>query len=537
MSEDPGEVRHPGPARAGRGPRAAAFHPAGRMLDDAGAGVAQLSRPRPATTRFPIDHQTFLALKEQAATRSRGERTLDSTVVKDRRRSRVARAVDAAVDEPAAAAPGEAPAAAPVLVGGMGGIGATGWAPWDCTMAAGPQHVLVAVNSSVHLYARTGGPPVVQLSLAAWFQNVVSGAKIFDPQALYDQHAGRWVLVAVALPADPAQKQSWFLVSVSQSSDPLGGWWNYALDAGRDGARSTSNWADYPGLGVDSQAVYLTANMFRFGGGFQYAKIRVLPKTGLYSGGTVAWQDHVRLRNGDGSQAFTVTPCHTFGAPGTQHFINSVYPTGTSPTQRTLSLWALTPAGRLTRRDVAVDPFGLPPDAAQKDGGVPLDTGDVRILNAVFRAGSVYANLTTFYDWGDGANVAAIHWFQVNATSGAIVQQGIYGGTRLAYFYPALMPDANGNVTLVFSRCGAAEYAGVHYTGRLATDPPGKLQPSAPLQPGVANYQGLDGAGRNRWGDYSGISADVTNGRQIWMYGGYASAPNTWATWIASSQF
>lgn len=537
MNGDSEEVRHSGRARNGKGERAEPFDPAEPVIEAMAAGVAELDRPRPATTRFPIDVQTFLSLKGDAPGRSKGQRTLGSTVVKDRKQSRVKRAIGAAREELASVAPGEPPAAAPVPVGSTGGIGATGWLPWDCTLATGPQHVLVSVNASVHIYAKAGGPPVVQRTLAAWFQNVLTNAKIFDPKALFDQHAGRWVLAAVALPTDTAQKKSWFLVSVSRTSDPLGGWFNYALDATRDGTTATTNWADYPGLGVDNRAVYLSANMFRFGGTFQYAKIRVLPKTGLYSGGTVNWQDHVRLRNADGSMAFTVQPCHTFGAPGTQYFINSVYPSGTVPTPRTLSLWALSPAGTLTRRSVTTDPFGLPPDAGQKGGGTPLDTGDVRILNAVFRGGSVYTTLTTFQNWGDGVNVAAIHWFQVNATSGALVQQGIYGAAKLHYFYPAIMPDANGNVTVVFSRSGAAEFAGIHYTGRLATDPLGKLQPSALLKAGAANYKGLDGMGRNRWGDYAGISADVANGRLIWIYSGYAAALNTWGTWIGSSQF
>ena len=100
-------------------------------------------------------------------------------------------------------------------------------------------------------------------------------------------------------------------------------------------------------------------------------------------------------------------------------------------------------------------------------------------------------------------------------TSGALVQQGIYGARRLHSFYPAVMPDTNGNMIMVFSRSGSAEFASIWYTGRQAADPLGQLQPSAQLNTGVANYTGLDQLGRNRWGDYNGIATDPVDGRTV----------------------
>ena len=65
----------------------------------------------------------------------------------------------------------------------------------------------------------------------------------------------------------------------------------------------------------------------------------------------------------------------------------------------------------------------------------------------------------------------------------------------------------------------------------------GTLQASALLKGGVANYVGLDSGGRNRWGDYNGVAADPANARLIWFYSEYASAVNTWGTWVGSSFF
>jgi hypothetical protein len=419
-------------------------------------------------------------------------------------------------------------AAAPGTLGAFGGISATGWAPPDCTLAAGPAHVLAAVNSTVHVYAKTGGAPVLQRTLTAWFSNVISQAKIFDPKALYDQHAGRWVLMAVAVRKLP--QESFHLLSVSTSSNPLGPWRTYKLDARRDGATLTNNWADYPALGVDNQAFYITSNMFQFDGGFQYAKLRVIPKAGPYSGGPAPFFDFVKLKNLNGSLAFTVQPCHTFGAPQVEYMVNTAFPSGNF-----LTIWRVVNPTR-TRRNVGIAAYGLPPDATQKGTSTALDTGDVRVLNAVFRGGSVWTTFTSRHDWGDGTNVAVAHWLQVDATTGALVQQGLFGTGGRHYFYPALMPDGNGNATMVFARSGAAEFASTRVTGRRAADTLGQLQASAELKAGVARYVHVIG-GRNRWGDYAGIANDPTDNATVWCYHCFASAVDTWGTWLGATRF
>ena len=500
----------------------------------AAAATAGQTRPNPATTRYPIDMKTFEALKEKSK-KFRMKAKRGSTHVQDK--AKKTRGASSAT--PAALAE-ELPPAAPGAVGNFAGLNSTGSIPPDCTMAAGPQHVLVAVNSVFAIFNKTGGAALFQQNFSAWFANVITNAKIFDPKLIYDQHSDRWVLLVAALPLNPALNQSWFLLSVSQTADPMSGWWNYIYDATLDGTTATNNWADYPSLGVDNQAIYVSANMFQFGGAYQYAKIRLFSKASLYAGAATGYVDFNGMADADGSKSFTVQPCHTFGAPQVQYFVNSLYPSTASPTQNTLTLWALTnplttPA--ISGRVVTTDPYGLPPKAAQSGGGTPIDTGDVRICNAVFRGGSVWLALTSFHDWGDGVNVPVAHWFQINATSGALVQQGIFGGPRRSYCYPVVMPDSNGNMTMLFARIGSAEFASIGYTGRLSTDPVGQLQPSAFLRSGVANYLAVDSNGLNRWGDYNGIACDPADGRTVWLHSEFASAVNTWSTWIGSAKF
>jgi len=500
--------------------------------------VIERNEPRPGTTRYPISREEFYQLKAESVTAEQLAKN-NSTIVGDEQAARVEIA-GAALDSeagPSAFIPFAAPppAAYPTPSTNFAGISATGWLPPDCTMAVGPSHVLVSVNSSVAIYQKNGAVALATRSLTSWFSNVIQDATVFDPKALYDQHANRWILIAVAV--NNATRGSWFLISVSRTADPLQGWLNYSLDAKADGNTTTNNWADYPALGVDTQALYLTANMFRFNGGFQYSKIRIIPKTALYQGGAVTFKDLVRLRDANGGLAFTVQPCHTYGAPQAQYFVNSYFP-GTGAAENKLSVWTLTnPLGNpaLQLRTVTVDPYNLPPDAVQQNSATPLETGDVRVLNAVFRGGSIWCAFNTRHSWENNVNEAAVHWFQIEAATGVLIQQGIYGGRGAAYFYPAVMPDNNGNMMMVFSRSGANEFASIHFTGRKASDALGTLRPSSLLLSGAGAYLGLDGSGRNRWGDYAGIASDPASSGLIWFYSMSATAGNQWNTWIGSA--
>jgi len=513
-------------ASSGRAQRGREWDPS--QSEAQAPSLPEINVARPYTSRYPISNEAFESLKSAAPKAKLPKVTAQRALDKGKKTELSALTMAPAL------APGSEPVAAPSGSTNFAGIAATGWLPPDCTMAVGPQHVLASVNSSVAFYSKAGGAALMQKTLTQWFSNVVQGVTIFDPKALYDQHAGRWVLLAVAVQNTP--KKSLYLLSVSNSSNPLGPWRNYSLNAMLNGTTPTNNWADFPALGVDNQALYVTSNQFAFGGNFQYAKIRVIPKAGPYSGGPAPFFDFVKMKNQNGSFAFTVQPCHTFGAPQVEYLVNSAFPGGNF-----LTVWhisnptAATPT--LTRQQVVVSPYTLPPNADQSGGAPPLNTGDVRVLHAVFRGDSIWTAFTTAHNWGAAANRASVQWCQIRAAGPTVLQQGVYGASTFHYFFPASCPDNNGNLTMVFSRSGAGEFGSILYTGRRATDPLGTLQPSAMLKAGVAHYAALDGGGRNRWGDYAGVAADPANPRLIWFYSEFASAPNTWGTWVGSSFF
>lgn len=359
------------------------------------APLVRNERPRPATTRYPVSYSDFQAQQQYAE-----QPTAPASQVGDKPDATIAADLGAPGARAAVtAAPTLVAAPAPTLVTTFPGIVATGWAPPDCALAAGPDDILLVVNSSIALYDKRGNLQRPIIVLDQWFANVAQQHKIFDPRALYDQYSDRWVLVTAALGPDNSPI-SLFLLSVSETSDPKGNWHNYALDATLDGAIKTNNWGDYPALGVDDKALYITANMFVFDAGFAYAKIRIIDKAGPYAGKPVSFTDIPHLRDPNNAAAFTVQPCHTYGPnPQAQYFVSAVFPGSNE-----LVLWTLTnplvAAPTITAQTVPVSAYNQAPMAQQQGGGNPIDTGDTRLQNAVLRDGAVWTTLTTRHNWG-----------------------------------------------------------------------------------------------------------------------------------------
>ncbi len=73
-----------------------------------------------------------------------------------------------------------------------------------------------------------------------------------------------------------------------------------------------------------------------------------------------------------------------------------------------------------------------------------------------------------------------------------------------------------------FSASGPSIFPGAYYTGRLANDPAGTVQPTATLAAGQDFYIRRFAGTRNRWGDNSGIALDPTNDGTFCAFNGYA---------------
>ncbi len=422
--------------------------------------------------------------------------------------------------------------------------------PPDPIAAAGPNHVVNMVNTSIEVYTRAGAN-VSSTSLKSFFSGLLPGTTsdpttdTFDPKVIYDQHAGRFVVCTLerleVLTGSPTDESSIF-VAVSATSDPTGTWYAARLN-GKITIGVTDYWSDYPGFAVDEEAVYLTYNLFTFGATRSYGGMRlwVIDKTPFYTGGAMVFT--VQDPYGAIGQSPTGTrPAHVYGPAtatlGTYLVAYSGLSDGTNEYVRIIQLdnpltapsysFVDIPVGNIDNTSLAM------PDAPQPGAGsLDIETNDRRTLNAVWRGEQLWVCSQIVPSTGEDAGECTVHWWEFDTTGGVatttLVQQGsigMDGGTDedIATYMPAIACNSLGEMAIGFSASGPSLFAGAYYTGRVPTDPPGSVQPIATLATGVAKYERRFGSGRNRWGDYSGMVVDPVDDVSFWVYNEYALA-------------
>ncbi len=422
---------------------------------------------------------------------------------------------------------------APSKLKSFKGLKQTRFFPPDPVLAAGPQHVVLAVNSSLGIFSKKG-KKLAEFGFGAFFQGLteILGASLFDPKILFDQFTGHFVLVVDAL--RNSDQRSWYVLAVSTTDDPEGEWALYALDMGKNGKKNSNNWADFPGLGIDETAIYMTGNMFNFAtDDFEFAKLRIVKKDEVYQFGTVHFFDRWNLKDATGRKADTVQPAHSFGATQIEYLVSLDGFGGNK-----LTLWNVpNPAAsrpKLKKKGVNVGDYAFPPDAPQKGLAALINTGDAGIRNSAFLNGSIFAAHAVAANFGSG-EVSALRIYEIRE-DGSLVQEITFGADKKFFFYPAIMPDSAGNLVVVFSNSSSTEFAGIRYTGRKSDQPPGDIQNSKVLKTGDSSYFAPDGINRNRWGDYNGIGLDPTDD-SVWIISEIPDAPTRWSTHVGRVKF
>jgi hypothetical protein len=419
-----------------------------------------------------------------------------------------------------------------------------GMSPPDPVVAAGPQHVVVAVNSAWAVYTKTGSL-LFKTTAGAWFLPQLAGFPSllpYDPQVAYDHFRDRWLLV---YSATDTTSRSWLLLSVSASSDPTGPWYSWALRGDANGSTAVANFSDYPALGYDDAAIYIATNQFRYSDrGFAYARIRVLDKNELYAGSSQAtWSDFWDLEDpaSPGTKVHSVRPARTFGSPGVEYLVsNSPFVTRTFVT-----LWSLSGAGTA---ESSLSAFDLPvaaslaPPRANQEGGSPgkpgcptpclIDTGGGNVTSAVYRNGSLWFSQTVA---DSGGAYSRARYARIGVAARTLLEDEAFGSDGCWYFYPAVAVDAGNNLSMVFGRSCTDAFAGVALTGRTVAEE--ALEGSVLLKDGEASYVAPIGSAEriNRWGDFFGTALDPVEPRRIWVVGEYAGRNDLWRTWVGET--
>ncbi|MEX0679609.1 MAG: Calx-beta domain-containing protein [Pirellulales bacterium] len=409
-----------------------------------------------------------------------------------------------------------------------GGSG-PGFFPPDTMGAVGPNHIVELINGRSAVYDKTGVLQIAGTLDQFWISTGVTpaGAFSFDPRVLYDVASGRFFAAAV----DNGGNANNFLVAVSNTNDPTGGWTGFQIDSDAD----DSHWADFPTLGLDNNVVTISANMFGLAAQSPTTSFLVIPKNDLLAAVPTVANVTLVENVSPNDTGFTPQPIvdldggnlplpilSAFDKPAGSLKTSSIGGTPLAPTLNT--------AGGL----IAVTPRGAPPNIDQPGPKVDIDVGENRFSGNVIQQqipGRANPSL-----WGvhsvDIGGRAAIEWYEIDAVTNAVMQSGTIADPSLAFNFPSIAVNDFGDVVIGFSGGDPATFMSTYVAVGQTTAGVTTIDPVTQTHAGVADYEVLDDIGRNRWGDYSATVLDPTDQQRVWTFQEFASGTDQWSVRI-----
>lgn len=383
-----------------------------------------------------------------------------------------------------------------------------GFIPPDSCGAVGPNHYVSVVNTNLSAFRKDNGQRVLNVTLNSfWGSTGTTG----DPRAVFDPHSQRFVLLATNFSGGAT-----IFLAVSATDDPTGAWFKFQFqtDQGVDAGR----WPDYPTLGVDARGIYSAAYMV---GGTARMTIWAIDKAPLVSGtpsvGTIT---AFRTLPFEGA----IQPATTYGDPGGEYLVSRRSSTllRVRRVNSPLTAPTLSETGSVT-----IPSHSSPPTAPALGSSPNLNALDTRPMNAVFRDGSLW----TIHGVSSGGK-AALRWYELRVSPLSLGQQGTITDSVWHYHYGSIAVDADGNVGVGMSGSHAGAWPSTFVTGRKSGDPLGQMATPQLAKPGEGPINHVDGANRNRYGDYSHINVDPVDDRGFWTIQEYGGTSNLWRTWV-----
>ncbi len=171
----------------------------------------------------------------------------------------------------------------------------------------------------------------------------------------------------------------------------------------------------------------------------------------------------------------------------------------------------------------------MPALAGQPGSKQDIHAGDNRFSSGVVSQGGLLWAVQTVEQDGH----TALRWVKIDATTNTLKQEGFIADSNLDFYYGSIAVNNAGKVVVGFNGSGGDQFISA-YAVLGETDAAGLTVFGTPLllKGGVADYQGLDGAGRNRWGDYSATMIDPDSPNSFWTFQEWVAAPDLWAIQI-----
>ena len=428
--------------------------------------------------------------------------------------------------------------------------------PPDCNGAVGPNHYVEFINGNFTVYNKTNGSRIRRISDTSFWTSVAhvnnfpSGGALSDPRIIYDPVSQRWFASQIDLDpnaSDPTSESNDFLVGASVTSDPSGAWQGFLFVADPD----TGYFADFPTLGVDSNAVYLSGDLYLNSVAMGVALVSI-PKAQMLVDNVDNRKWYGVLDYGqrgevmqpaictDGSTTGALLAVGDIGNDSAPHsnVVYSIIQNGAAGTNATLAApidLTVTPHTVPDNADLGVPQFSV----NQPDGTSALLANDARISAKVYAVGGVlYVTYNTELN-----NRLAILWHRVRASDGTVLEMGTISDPNLDLFFPSIAANALGTVVISYNSSGPGSFVNCNVIAGQTVNGKTSFGPPTIVAAGVTSYHGddeviaqiLGGPVVSRWGDYSSTSPDPNDPNTFWtiqMFPSDSANNDVWSTEI-----
>jgi hypothetical protein len=437
----------------------------------------------------------------------------------------------------------QAPGVSFKAVGTVGGE--SPYIPPDSMGDVGPTQVLVHVNGRIKVFDKTGVLGPLNADDVTFWSSVAAGQGTSDPEVRYDRLSGRWFVGIINV----AATNNLVLLAVSSGPTITGqsSFTFYSFPISVGGSGEDTNFCDYPGFGIDANAIYVGCNMFNGALVFQHTTGYVIRKSSVLGGGPIVVTPFPNISGG-----VTAGPWAPRGVDNDDPQATEGYFAGVD----------IAVFSRLVLRRVT-NPGGTPSISGNLNLTVPststpllqvasgsttsLDTSDDRLFMASIHKNKITGASTLWTAHSIAVTTACVgattgntrrnggRWYELTnlTTTPSLVQSGTLCDTAATnprgYIYPTVAESGQGHMALGATVAASNMLAGVASAGRFRTDTLGVIQAPAVIQSGLGSYT-VVGNGRNRWGDYSFTDVDPNDDMTFWTVQEYADTPNNnWA--------
>lgn len=412
----------------------------------------------------------------------------------------------------------------------------------DPSLAGSPKAVIEAINDAVRETSPSGQPLRADASLATVFQDPFAEG---DVRCLYDQHTQSFYFTEIGFPVATGP--------VVQAGDPLP--YNTTIDVAVLNKKGIADYqfdtslggtcfGDQPKTGFDDNALVLSTDEYCGTNEIEEGALAVaisLPQ--LTAEASTVNDQQAGPVSLAGNPVVGMDPAIGTGT-GTQYFVNSVpfLPDGNNnPVGDTLGLWALSNTASvttghgtiaLTSKVLPSEPYAFPvPATSTGDGSVTtvdgttvtsetaLNSDDSRLSGPVevTRGPSGQIQLWTALSAalspkGGTGTVDGAAWFEINASTRKIVQQGYVAAKGASLIYPALGVPQSGKPEMVFTITSSAINPSAAYTVLGS----GKITTVAAGTGPHLSFSDAPPFNEPRWGDYSFAQPDPS-GNGVWL--------------------